>query len=38
MVYTELLDFGGDEIYMKEEPALVGKTFGDASLPTRNAP
>jgi voltage-gated potassium channel Kch len=29
VVYTELLDFGGDEIYMKEEPALVGKTFGD---------
>jgi voltage-gated potassium channel Kch len=30
VVYTELLDFGGDEIYMKEEPALAGKTFGDA--------
>lgn len=29
VVYTELLDFGGDEIYMKAEPALVGKTFGD---------
>lgn len=29
VVYTELLDFGGDEIYFKEEPALVGKTFGD---------
>lgn len=29
VVYTELLDFGGDEIYMKEEPALVGKTFGE---------
>jgi Trk K+ transport system NAD-binding subunit len=29
VVYTELLDFDGDEIYMKEEPALVGKTFGD---------
>jgi voltage-gated potassium channel Kch len=32
VVYTELLDFGGDEIYLKEEPALVGKTFGDALL------
>lgn len=29
-IYTELLDFGGDEIYMKAEPALVGKAFGDA--------
>ncbi|MEK7466078.1 MAG: potassium transporter TrkA [Planctomycetota bacterium] len=30
VVHTELLDFGGDEIYFKEEPALVGKTFGEA--------
>ena len=30
VVYTELLDFGGDEIYFQEEPTLVGKTFGDA--------
>jgi voltage-gated potassium channel Kch len=30
VVYTELLDFGGDEIYIKEEPQLVGKTFGDS--------
>ncbi len=30
VVYTELLDFGGDEIYFKEEPSLVGRTFGDA--------
>lgn len=30
VVYTELLDFGGDEIYFKEEPALVGKTFGES--------
>jgi ion channel POLLUX/CASTOR len=29
-IYTELLDFGGDEIYMKVEPSLAGKTFGDA--------
>ncbi len=32
VVYTELLDFGGDEIYFKEEPGLVGKTFGEALL------
>lgn len=30
IVYTELLDFGGDEIYFKEEPALVGKSVGEA--------
>jgi voltage-gated potassium channel Kch len=29
-IYTELLDFGGDEIYMKAEPALAGKPFGEA--------
>ncbi len=29
VVYTELMDFGGDEIYFKQEPALVGKTFGE---------
>ena len=32
VVYTELLDFGGDEIYFTEQPALVGKTFGEALL------
>ncbi len=32
VVYTELLDFGGDEIYFKSEPALAGKTFGEALL------
>jgi voltage-gated potassium channel Kch len=32
VVYTELLDFEGDEIYFQEEPGLVGKTFGDALL------
>jgi voltage-gated potassium channel Kch len=32
VVYTELLDFGGDEIYFRDEPALVGKTFGEALL------
>jgi voltage-gated potassium channel Kch len=30
IVYTELMNFGGDEIYFKQEPALSGKTFGDA--------
>jgi ion channel POLLUX/CASTOR len=28
-IYTELLDFDGDEIYMKVEPSLAGKAFGD---------
>jgi voltage-gated potassium channel Kch len=32
VVYTELLDFAGDEIYLKAEPGLVGKTFGEALL------
>lgn len=30
LVYTELLNFGGDEIYFKSEPSLSGKTFADA--------
>lgn len=30
VVHTELLDFDGDEVYFKDEPALVGRTFGDA--------
>lgn len=30
VVYTELLNFGGDEIYFKQEPMLAGKTFGEA--------
>ncbi|GAB4415179.1 MAG: lipoprotein [Anaerolineales bacterium] len=30
VVYTELMDFDGDEIYFKHEPSLVGKTYGDA--------
>jgi voltage-gated potassium channel Kch len=29
-VYTELLDFGGDEIYFTEVPDLHGRTFGEA--------
>jgi voltage-gated potassium channel Kch len=32
VVYTELLDFGGDEIYIQAEPGLVGRTFGEALL------
>jgi voltage-gated potassium channel Kch len=32
VVYTDLLDFGGDEIYFSREPALAGKTFGEALL------
>ena len=31
-VYTELMNFGGDEIYFKHEPSLAGKTFGEALL------
>lgn len=30
IVYTELLDFSGDEIYFQHEPSLVGKTFREA--------
>ena len=30
VVYTELLDFDGDEIYFQAEPGLVGKTYGEA--------
>jgi hypothetical protein len=32
VVYTELMDFGGDEIYFKYETGLVGKKFGEALL------
>jgi ion channel POLLUX/CASTOR len=30
IVYKDLLDFGGDEIYYKNEPSLAGKTYGEA--------
>jgi voltage-gated potassium channel Kch len=30
VVYTELLNFEGDEIYFQEEPTLVGETYGEA--------
>jgi voltage-gated potassium channel Kch len=29
-VYTDLLDFGGDEIYFSHEPRLAGRTFEEA--------
>ncbi len=32
VVYTELMNFGGDEIYFKQEPGLSGKTFGEVLL------
>ena len=37
VVYTELLDFGGDEIYFHQEPKLAGKTFGEALLAYENS-
>ena len=32
VVYTELLNFEGDEIYFANEPSLVGKTYGEALM------
>jgi Trk K+ transport system NAD-binding subunit len=32
IVYTELLNFGGDEIYFTQEPSLAGKTYGEALM------
>lgn len=32
VVYTELMDYGGDEIYYKNEPTLAGKTYAEALL------
>ena len=32
VVYQELLDFDGDEIYFTEQPALVGSTYFEAQL------
>src|SRR6185295_11018447 len=32
IIYTELFDFGGDEIYFREEPSLVGKTYAEALI------
>ncbi len=30
IIYTELLDFEGSEVYFNEEKSLIGKTYGDA--------
>ncbi|MBN2386325.1 MAG: NAD-binding protein [Anaerolineales bacterium] len=32
VIYTELLNFGGDEIYFSQEPSLIGKTYGEILL------
>jgi Trk K+ transport system NAD-binding subunit len=32
LVYTELMDFSGDEIYFTQVPSLSGKTYGEALL------
>ena len=32
IIYTELLDFGGDEIYFSDQPTLVGKTYFEAAM------
>ncbi|HEX8743832.1 MAG TPA: NAD-binding protein [Thermoleophilaceae bacterium] len=32
LVYNDLLDFEGDEVYMHRDPALDGRSFGDALL------
>lgn len=32
VVYTELLDFDGDEVYFRTDPALVGSTYAEALL------
>jgi len=32
IVYTELLNFEGDEIYIKQIPALIGKTYAEVLL------
>ena len=37
VVYTELLDFGGDEIYFSEQPALVGKSYFETQLAFRDS-
>ncbi len=37
IVYTELLDFDGDEIYFAKEPSLVGRTFADALTAYRDS-
>lgn len=37
IVYTELMDFDGDELYFNEEPLLYGKTFADSLFVYRDS-
>jgi voltage-gated potassium channel Kch len=37
LVYSELLQFEGDEIYFQQEPTLVGKTFKDLLFAYENS-
>ena len=37
VVFTELLDFSGDEIYFQDEPKLYGKTFVEAMFAYENS-
>lgn len=37
IVYGELLDFDGDEIYLSHQPALAGRTFDEALLAFEDA-
>jgi voltage-gated potassium channel Kch len=36
LVYTELLDFGGEKIVLRPEPSLTGKTFAEAVMAHEN--
>ena len=37
VVYTELMNFGGDEIYFADAGSLAGRTYGDALLASEDA-
>jgi len=37
VVYTELLDFGGHEIYFSEQPSLAGRAYLDTQLAFRDS-
>lgn len=37
VVYTELMDFDGDEIYFNEESELIGKKYGDSLFAYRDS-
>jgi voltage-gated potassium channel Kch len=37
LVYIELMDFDGDEIYFQHEPRLAGKSFGEALMAYENS-